>query len=361
MKYCQFFFLLIFFFPNLQAQERDLLDFIARHPEKFAFILKEDDSVLVSVNATERIPQAGLFNMLIAIEYAKQVASGRCNPEEKISLKKLDSCNYSSGNYEVWRKYLQFKGKDKGGYVTLSEVVKGMISFSSDANATFLMNKLDLEAVNRNIYFLGIPSLKTHEPLYQYQAASVYTRMKETGVTDEERIAQLRRMPLEEYVRHANITDEMIQTNHGNLYEYAKLLRFDRDFAEVWYEKLPKSTPQAYFDLIDKIHSQQLLPPKAQAVIEDVLESLVMDDFESKNLFKRCGFKSGTTPFSLSIALYATMPNGKRYTLVSYLHHLDQNEYQEVAKNFHSFNLILSIDEKFRQEVIQSLRGLQNK
>lgn len=361
MRYYRLFFFFVLFLPNANAQEKDLLNFIARRPEKFAFILKEDDSVLVSINALEHVPQAGLFNILIAIEYAKQVASGRCNPEEKVSLKKLDSCNYFGGNYEVWKKYLQFKGKDIGGYVPLSEVVKGMISFSSDANATFLMNKLDIESINRNIYFLGIPSLKTHEPLYQYSAALVYGRMKDAGITDQERIAQLKKMPLEEYVRHVNITNEMIQNNQGSLYEYAKLLRFDRDFAEVWYEKLPKSTPQAYFELIDKVHRHQLLPQKAQAVLEEVLESLVMDDIDTKTLFTRCGFKSGATPFSLSIAFYATMPSGKKYTLVSYLHHLDNNEYQEVAKHFHTFNLVLAVDEKFRQEVIQFLKGLQNK
>ncbi|GAB4333593.1 MAG: serine hydrolase [Flammeovirgaceae bacterium] len=358
------FFAYLFFVQLSNAQEKELLNFISQHPEKVAIMLKENDSLTIRLNADRKIPQAGTSNLLIAIEYAKQVAAGTINPEEKISLKTLDSCNYFGGNHEIWVKFLQLTGKEQNGMVLLSDVVKGMISFGSDANATYLMRRIGLDAINRNLYFLGISSLKDHDPLYAYQAALLYINLKDS-VNEEQKIEKLKKMPLEQYKRNAELTEKlMIKDQKGTFLELSKLLKFDRHLSEVWYEKLPKSTPKTYLELIDRIHKRQLLTEKAQQVLEDVLESLVMDDLESQSLFKRCGFKSGATPFSLSIVLYANMPNGKSYSLVSYLHHLESYDYQEVSKIFHSFNLMLAVDDKFREEVIRNLKNLainQNK
>jgi D-alanyl-D-alanine carboxypeptidase len=341
-----------------KAQEKELMNFISQHPEKVSIMLKENDSLTISINADKKIPQAGTSNLLIAIEYAKQVANGTLNPEEKISLKTLDSCNYFGGNHEVWVKFLQLTGKEQNGMISLSDVVKGMMSFSSDANATYLMRRIGLDAINRNIYFLGINDLKTHEQLYAYQAALLYIRLKDS-VNQEQKIENLKKMSFSEYKRNTELTESLMQKDKkGSFLEFSKLIKFDRALAEIWYERLPRASAKTYLDFIDKIYKHQLINEKAQKVLEDVLESLVMDDLESQSLFKRCGFKSGSTPFSLSVILYATMPNGKSYTLVSYLHHLEANEYQEVSKIFHSFNLMLAVDDKFREEVVTKLKSL---
>lgn len=61
------------------------------------------------------------------------------------------------------KKYLEKTGKITEGAVSLEEVAKGMVKFSSNANAEYLMELLGLDNINRNLQSLSLPA---HQPLF---------------------------------------------------------------------------------------------------------------------------------------------------------------------------------------------------
>lgn len=68
--------------------------------------------------------------------------------------------------------------------MTLEEVAKGMIRFSSNANAGYLQDKLGLERIHGTIAELGLPH---HEPLFPLdgELLAPYELMKRYSGLDE--------------------------------------------------------------------------------------------------------------------------------------------------------------------------------
>ena len=55
------------------------------------------------------------------------------------------------------------KEKITEGAVSLEEVAKGMVKFSSNASTEYLMEVLGLDNINRNLQSLALPA---HQPLF---------------------------------------------------------------------------------------------------------------------------------------------------------------------------------------------------
>ena len=72
--------------------------------------------------------------------------------------------NTDGGAQDRWQSYLEKKGKITEGAVSLEEVARGMVRFSSNANAEYLMEVLGLDNINRNLQSLSLPA---HQPIFQ--------------------------------------------------------------------------------------------------------------------------------------------------------------------------------------------------
>lgn len=122
-----------------------ILQFIKENSksEKASLSINYNGEKWVEVNPNNLLPLASTVKIIIAIEYARQAANGQINPLQEVSLEELNTFyipKTDGGAHEAWIASLNHGTKiDK---VYLSEVAKGMIAYSSNANTEYLMNVL---------------------------------------------------------------------------------------------------------------------------------------------------------------------------------------------------------------------------
>ncbi|MGV3240937.1 serine hydrolase, partial [Streptococcus hyovaginalis] len=132
--------------------------------ERVALSINYNKQKWVKVNQNKQLPLASTVKIIIAMEYARQAAEGKIDPLQEVSLEELNSFyipKTDGGAHEAWIANLN-DGKETDK-VHLSEVAKGMIAYSSNANTEYLIHVLGLENINTSLESLGISN---HEPLY---------------------------------------------------------------------------------------------------------------------------------------------------------------------------------------------------
>ncbi len=182
-----------YFMPNKSL----VLNFIKENPDKTAIKLVRNDTVLVEINPNKVMPLASTVKIIIAIEYAEQAAAGKVNPEELIEVTELDKYyvpNTDGGAHPSWLKKVENKIQDDR--ITIREIAKGMIAFSSNANTEWLCEKLGLENINGRLDSLGV---KDHTDIYYIVSALFIGKEKFANLKNKELQAELSRMPIEEY------------------------------------------------------------------------------------------------------------------------------------------------------------------
>jgi D-alanyl-D-alanine carboxypeptidase len=165
--------------------------------------INHNDKKWVEINGRQQLPLASTVKIIVAIEYAKQAADGRIDPQREVSLKELDTYyipKTDGGAHEAWIAQLK-KDKDIDS-VPLSEVANGMIAYSSNANTDYLIEVLGLQNINHVPESLGISN---HEPMYPIASALFIPLqlMIEKNLTKEETLKALRKMDMAEYRNRA--------------------------------------------------------------------------------------------------------------------------------------------------------------
>ena len=145
-----------------------------------------------------------MAKIVIAVEFAKQVSEGKISRDEQISLHELEKYyvkDTDGGAHPDWLEDARERELVKNGQINLEEVAKGMIHYSSNANTTYLLDKLGIERVNESIKELELTS---HDKFTSYTAA-LYMRgyvEKELHVPENQSLKTLRNMSKDEYNKH---------------------------------------------------------------------------------------------------------------------------------------------------------------
>ncbi len=125
--------------------EDPVVAFIRANPERSAVFLVRNDTTLVSLRPDQLFPLASTVKTIVAIEFAKQAASGKIRADELIPLTDTDRyyvTNTDGGAHPQWKASLATQTLGTKDSVSLLEVAKGMIRFSSNANTEYLMDRL---------------------------------------------------------------------------------------------------------------------------------------------------------------------------------------------------------------------------
>lgn len=120
----------------------------------------------VEQHTKEPLPLASTVKIIVAIAYAQQAADGHINPQQQVRLRELETFyipKTDGGAHEAWLAQLNLNGKES---VPLSEVAKGMITYSSNANTDYLMHVLGLQTINEVLTQLDV---KVMNPSIQSQ------------------------------------------------------------------------------------------------------------------------------------------------------------------------------------------------
>ncbi|MFE6137018.1 serine hydrolase [Bacillus sp. NPDC057893] len=323
-----------------------VLNYIKEHKnnETCSLLIRRNGEVLTSINENKKLPLASMAKIVIAVEFAKQVSEGKISRDEQISLHELEKYyvkNTDGGAHPAWLEDAKAKELVKNGQITLEEVAKGMIHYSSNANTTYLLEKLGIERVNESIKELELTS---HDKFTSY-TASLYMRgyvEKELHESEDQSLEMIRNMSNDEYNKHVLQIHEWMKDEE----EWKKReipLKVDMEFQRIWSDRLVSANAKDYMSIMEKINSRNYFPKLMQDEIENVFKGTV-----ENSKFEYAGQKGGSTAFVLTKSLYTTDKKGNKVEVVIMFDDIDnQITYQKLRNNIDYFIRDVITDEEF--------------
>ncbi|AEI49630.1 serine hydrolase [Runella slithyformis] len=318
-----------FYFKYLRYEQDFVAEYLLKNPKKCAVYWVRNDSLLVEHRADTLMPLASTVKIIVAVEFAQQAAMGKINPEERVPLTELSRFyipNTDGGAHPAWIESLNKQKLLDNNTASLREVAKGMLQFSSNANTEFLMWKLGLHNINANLPKLG---LVKHQPLYPFVSA-LYV------CSDEHSATGLKKMPMSLYIQRANKYFELLKMDTTAKATF-NIANVPLPVQRIWSDRLPASTVREYAGLMKKINSRTYFDPKAQAVLDELMEWPMRFNPDNRKQFKHFGAKGGSTAFVLNYALYATDKQGNKTEMVIFTNNLGVFEQTLLQAEFQVF------------------------
>lgn len=327
-----------------------VLKYIKEHKEDetCSLLIKRNGEVLTSINENKKLPLASMAKIVIAVEFAKQVSEGKISRDEQISLHELEKYyvkDTDGGAHPNWLEDAKARELVKNGQIALEEVAKGMIHYSSNANTTYLLEKLGIERVNESIKELELTS---HDKFTSYTAA-LYMRgyvEKELHMPENQSLKTLRDMSKDEYNKHVLQIQEWMKDEK----EWKKRdipLKVDMEFQRIWSDRLVGANAKDYMSIMEKINSRNYFPKSMQEEIENIFKGTVKN-----SKFEYAGQKGGSTAFVLTKSLYTTDKKGNKVEAVIMFNGIeDQIAYQKLRNNVDYFIRDIITSEEFRNKL----------
>ncbi|MBI3006361.1 MAG: serine hydrolase [Ignavibacteriales bacterium] len=348
-----------FYYKNvfLRHDEKFIIDFVRKYPEKASLRIVRNDSVEVDFHTNRPMPLASTVKIILAVEFARQVADQKIEPEERIPLEDLSLFyipNTDGGAHPAWLKYLNENSFTEHNSVSLRNVAKGMITFSSNANTEYLMSRLGLENINRNFVILNF---KHHEKIYPFISA-LYLFRNEKEFPSQQFYDMMKKMSMTEYTEEAlNIHRRLKNDRDSSLRK--TFVMPGLELQRIWSDRLPRSTTREYSDLLKTITSKTSFPASMQKELDVLLEWPMEMNPKNKELYQYLGGKGGSTAFALTYALYARDHEGNTTEIVTFFDDLALMEGQRLRAALSSFQRNILSNGEFRREARETVALLR--
>lgn len=338
-----------FSFAQLKPALADsFLNFINANKNRASLYITRNDEVVVSLNENKLMPLASTVKIMIAIEFAKQVAQEVINENRYVSLKELDRYyipNTDGHAHPTWLQYAKDTRALKGDSVKLVDVARGMIMFSSNANTEYLMDLLGFDNVKDNI---ALFNLKQHTAIYPL-VGSLFLYQIPGKSTEDKLIKSLsslseKKYSMEAYDRHLDLKED------SSFKSTFKPEQFSLKLQKLWSDRLPSSTTKEYAGIAKALNKREVLDEDAFFPIAEILE-FPMENKAFQAAFKHYGVKGGSTGFVLTHVIYFTMKNGTRMELAIFFNDLTPAEEQKLEGWLDPFETQIIFDPAFREKL----------
>lgn len=314
------------FYLYKKTQPEAMARFIKENPHRASVCMVQNDTVFAAQNIDSVMPLASTVKIIVAVEYARQVAAGTIDPAEMIDTASLDRFyipNTDGDAHPSWMAEVRKKGLLFGSKVPLNEVAKGMIRYSSNANTEYLLDRLHVDSVNAGIKRLG---LSRQEPLYPFVASLFISQ----GLSND----QIKAMSDEKYIAASVAIHDKLKTDTGFKRSFKPVTL---DMQRVWSDRLPGGTTGEYIEILKKINRRDFFSVAEQKVMDELMEG-ILDNPKNREWLAHAGFKGGSTAFVFTMAMYATSKKGTQTELAYFFDDLSMWEsllLQAAANEFH--------------------------
>lgn len=235
-------------------REDKILNFINANPKRSALLLIRNDTIIASQNMNKIMPLASTVKIILAIEYAEQSTNGLINPDELIPLDELDRFyvpNTDGGAHPGWLKSVNNKISEN--QISIREIAKGMIKFSSNANTEWLLNKLGCDKVNSRLDSLAIGS---HTEIYDIVSALFVGKELFPDLKGKVLRKRLDQLGTEEYIE---ATGKIHQKLFSDTLYKKEIGDLSLDIQKVWSDRLPSSTVEDYVSIMKRLTVELIL------------------------------------------------------------------------------------------------------
>ncbi len=337
-------------FSSCKAQSGadSLLNFMQVYKKDVSLSLRINDTLAAAKNGQKVMPLASTVKIIVAIEFARQASENLIDIGEQVALQELDRYylkGTDGGAHESWLTYEINKKHVYKDSISLLDVARGMILFSSNANTEYLMDLLGLDNIQKSITQLGI---KKHTPIYPIVAA-LFLYQNPRKLDEKKLLKSIKDLSNEAYSRYAYDIHKALKFS-DSLKPKFRLSDLSMSMQQVWSSRLPASTTADYAQLASLLNKRQYLSAEGFQVLSKVLEA-IMETAANKKLFKHAGMKGGSTAFVLTKCLYATTQNGTTIELAYFFDNLNFADNIRLQKWMNDFELNILTDAAFRQKV----------
>lgn len=336
---------------------RDNPDYVLNHlkdnPQTTSLYVAENDVQIVTYHSDVVRPLASTVKMLIAVEYAMQIDANILTKDSSVSLDDLKRYYFKNtdGNaHENWLTAMVSEGKVKSNEVTLHDVAKGMITYSSNANTDYLIDVLGIANINERAKSLA---LTQHEEVYPIVSALLIPKHIETAsMSEKQLLKKLKEMPMETYRSTAENLSNQMKEGSINVEElsFASPMNIQR----VWSDRLIGASANDYGKLLAIISNDEL-PGDAADIVRDLLEWPMQYNEGNHERFVHLGAKGGSTAFILNDAMYAEDHNDDKFEIVLLTDDLNFWQSLLLRNNINSFESKILESEDYRLKVQKEL------
>lgn len=335
---------------NAQSQADSLLHFIGQNKSISSILLKKNDTTIAHLNEDKLMPLASTVKIIIAIEFAKQASHHLIDKDKRIALAELDKyyIPLTDGNaHPNWINYEKQLQNINNDSIALIEVANGMIQFSSNANAEYLMDLLGIDNINSNLKLLG---LTRHTLIYPF-VSSLFLYQNPKHVKEQKIIRQITQLSNEQYARACLLIHSQLK-NNGDYKQKFRLADLTMPMQKEWSNRLPASTTKEYVRIAGILNNRKIFDKDTYVLLSEILEK-VMGNPANQSWLTHAGMKGGSTQFVLTKVIYATLKNGIRIELAYFFNDLAQKQNQQLQTWMNDFELQILSDETFRKKVAE--------
>jgi D-alanyl-D-alanine carboxypeptidase len=330
------------------APADSLLNFINTNKDRASVYITRNDSVVASLNENKLMPLASTVKIMVAIEFAQQVAHGMINENNYVPLSELDKYyipNTDGNAHPTWLDYAKKNKLLKGDSVKLVDVARGMIIFSSNANTEYLMDLLGFDSVKENIALFG---LKQHTAIYPL-VGSLFLYQVPKKSTEAKLLKELsgysdKKYSMAAYDYHLDLKED------SSLKQKYRPEDFSLKLQKMWSDRLPASTTKEYVQVVQALNKREVLDEGAFFTLAEVLE-FPMESKAFQSVFKHYGVKGGSTGFVLTHVIYLTLKDGTRMELAIFFNNLKPEEEQKLEQWLDPFEAQVMFNAAFRNRL----------
>ena len=343
-------FVMLFVNSQVSAQKADsLLNFMLTHKDKSSLYLVKNDTVIAKLNEHKKMPLASTVKILVAIEFAKQVAAGVLSENSMVALSELNKYYIpltDGGAHEGWLSYEKKLDHIQNDSISLLNVARGMILFSSNANTEYLMDLLGIDNVKNNLQLMGITE---HTPV-QYLVGSLFMYQNPRKKSEKSILKGIKSLNEQQYARY--IFDMHKALAYDTVLK-AKFNPADLTFTmqKLWSDRLTASNTYSYAQIGNILNNRKIFGTQMYEVLKKVLET-VMENPGNQTWLSHAGMKGGSTMWVLTKMLYATtLPDNSKIEMAYFFNNLDPTENTKLQKWMNDFEYQILSNEAFREKV----------
>ncbi len=331
-----------------QTTADSLLNFIQANKSRASLFLSVNDTVVGRLNENTMMPLASTVKILVAIEFAKQAANNIFDKEEMIPLKELDKYylpNTDGDAHPGWINYEKGIGHIINDSVSLLNIARGMILFSSNANTEYLMDLVGLDNIQNNKEILGI---RNHTVVYPL-VASLFMYQNPKKKSEDYILKGISSLTEEQYCRY--------------IYDMHKALKYDTvlkpkfrpqdltmKMQKAWSDRLPSSTTKDYVQVCRVLNNRKYFDSATYTILSKILE-VGMENPLNQQWLKHFGQKDGSTVFVLTKAMYATTKKGIKVEMAYFFNNLTEAENVRLQGWMNAFEISTLTNKNFRSKL----------
>jgi len=316
----------------------DLAKFIMLHPENVSNHMIKNGEILFSYKSNESLPVASTTKLLVAAAYANQASEGKINLNKKISIEKIKNLYLPNEQNRKFDKWLSLDDT-----VLLSNLIRAMIKFNSNAIEEFLIGEIGLTNINKVINVLN---LKNHSKI----VPPVSLQLALNG--NKKVSAQTRPLLMKDAISiHSEITK-------GNLIPSAlNLSKSKQNYLNTEFQ--PEATTKEYTTLLDNILGYQNLDDKTIDALIPFLFDVTYDENGSEVYIDQASIiqSRGTQDFYNLIIYNKEASSDERFVSSYFFTGLTSAEISILEDNIEDLITTIRKENNLKQ-VIQDLKAI---